>query len=98
MNDPLFNDFPPVSSKQWKQKIQADLRGADYNESLVWKSTEGINVKPFYHRDEISSPYLNIPGQPDNWSIGQCVFIDDETVAGRLAAEAITKGADAIYF
>src|SRR5690606_33540084 len=60
--------------------------------------TEGINVKPFYHRDEISSPYLNIPGQPDNWSIGQCVFIDDEAVAGRLAAEAITKGADAIYF
>lgn len=98
MNDSLFNDFPPVSSKQWKQKIQADLRGADYNESLVWKSPEGINVKPFYHRDEISSPFLNIPGQPDNWSIGQCVFIDDETVAGRLAADAITKGADAIYF
>ena len=43
----LFEDFDEVSAKQWKQKIQYDLKGADYNDTLVWKSPEGINVKPY---------------------------------------------------
>ena len=52
MSKHLFNEFEPVSSKQWKQQIQYELKGADYNETLVWESPEGIKVKPFYHADE----------------------------------------------
>ena len=52
MSKHLFNEFKPVSSKQWKQQIQYELKGADYNETLVWESPEGIKVKPFYHADE----------------------------------------------
>src|SRR5690606_41939093 len=48
----LFDEFPEVSAKQWKQQIQFDLKGADYNDTLVWESLEGIKVKPFYHNDE----------------------------------------------
>ena len=48
----LFNEFSPINSKQWKQKIQHDLKGADYNDTLIWKTKEEINVKPFYHEDE----------------------------------------------
>ena len=48
----LFSEFEAVSSKQWKQQIQYELKGADYNETLVWESPEGIKVKPFYHIDE----------------------------------------------
>ncbi len=98
MSSPLFNDFQPVSSKQWKQKIQFDLKGADYNETLIWKSPEGIDVKPFYHSDEIKDPFLKIPGHPQHWNVGQSIFIDDEAVAGRLAADAINRGAEAVYF
>jgi hypothetical protein len=38
----LFDDFDPVSSKQWKQKIQFELKGADYNETLIWNSPETL--------------------------------------------------------
>jgi methylmalonyl-CoA mutase len=34
MTTNLFEDFDPISSKQWKQKIQFEL-GADYNETLI---------------------------------------------------------------
>jgi methylmalonyl-CoA mutase len=44
MTKSLFDDFNPVSVKAWKQKIQLDLKGADYNDSLIWKSAEGIDV------------------------------------------------------
>ncbi len=47
----LFREFDPLSTKAWKQKIQADLKGADYNEHLIWNTEEGIDVLPFYHRD-----------------------------------------------
>lgn len=43
----LFDDFNPISSKQWKQKIQFELDGADYNETVIWNSPEDIQVKPF---------------------------------------------------
>ena len=48
----VFDDFDPISSKQWKQKIQFELKGADYNETLIWNAPEDIQVKPFYHKDE----------------------------------------------
>ncbi len=48
----LFEDFNPISSKQWKQKIQFELDGADYNQTVIWNSPEDIQVKPFYHDDE----------------------------------------------
>jgi methylmalonyl-CoA mutase len=67
----LFNDFDEVSAKQWKQQIQFELKGADYNETLVWQSPEGINVKPFYHQDDFNRDFQPIPGQPESWKIAQ---------------------------
>lgn len=94
----LFNQFDPVSAKQWKQQIQADLKGADYNETLVWQSPEGVHVKPFYHPDTAAKPFSPIPGQPANWTIAQSVFIDDAAIANSLANNALERGAEAIFF
>ena len=48
MDNFLFDEFDTVTPAAWKQKIQVDLKGEDYNETLIWKSNEGIDVKPFY--------------------------------------------------
>ena len=47
MSNFLFEEFQTVSSKEWKQKIQVDLKGADYNKTLLTKTNEGITIKPF---------------------------------------------------
>lgn len=96
MNKFLFSEFDPVSAKQWKQKIQVDLNGADYNNTLVWQSAEGINVKPFYHAEDAKSAPKPVPGHPNQWSIAQDVFIDDESIANNLMLDAIKRGAEAI--
>ena len=98
MSDFLFKGFDDVSAKQWKQKIQYDLKGLDYNETLVWQSAEGINVKPFYHADDFSQPFQSIPGQPKSWEIAQQVFIDDEVIANGIAVDSLNRGAQAIIF
>ena len=98
MSEFLFNEFDEVSAKQWKQKIQYDLKGADYNETLVWQSPEGINVKPFYHQDDFSKEFQPIPGQPESWKIAQEIFIDEEAIANKIALNALNRGAESIIF
>ena len=98
MSEFLFEEFEGVSAKQWKQKIQFDLKGADYNETLVWQSPEGINVKPFYHPDDFDNEFSPIPGQPEKWKIAQKIFIDDEKIANNIALDALKRGANAIIF
>ena len=81
----LFSEFPEVSAKQWKQKIQMDLKGADYNETLVWESLEGINVKPFYHPEDLENiPTYSLPKNHD-WSVGQSIYAGDAQKANAKA-------------
>lgn len=92
----LFDEFEGVSAKAWKQKIQMDLKGADYNDTLIWQSPEGIHVKPFYHPDDFTDSFEPVPGQPRRWEVVQQVFIDDETIANKLSLEGLERGAEAL--
>ena len=38
--------FPPVTTAEWEARARRDLKGADYEERLVWRTGEGIAVKP----------------------------------------------------
>ena len=93
----LFKDFPEVSAKAWKQKIQFDLKGADYNETLVWESLEGIKVKPFYHADDIDTSKLT-DLNTGSWNIGQVIFVGNAAAANKKAKSALEKGAESIVF
>src|SRR5690606_42065052 len=92
----LFGEFGPISSKQWKQQIQFELKGADYNETLVWNSPEDIKVRPFYHYDEAvtnaTSPRKNA------FSICQDIFVHDVEKSAYRAKDSISRGAESIRF
>ncbi|WP_324069912.1 MAG: methylmalonyl-CoA mutase subunit beta [Flavobacterium sp.] len=100
-NHNLFSDFEAVSSKQWKQQIQYELKGADYNETLVWESPEGIKVKPFYHADDSeASETVNldaiIPTKP--FAIVQNIFVHDVQKSNARALETLQRGAESVRF
>ena len=97
MADNLFNGFEPVSSKQWKQQIQYELKGADYNETLVWESPEGIKVKPFYHNDE-SETKFEIASNENAFSILQNIFVHDVKKSNERASDTLNRGAESIRF
>ncbi len=98
MSKPLFNDFESVSSKAWKQKIQVDLKGADYNDTLIWKTNEGIDVKPFYHSDEFESLPETSTTKATEWKISQNIDAANESEANTKALDAISRGAEHITF
>ena len=107
-NEKLFSTFPPVTKAEWEERIMADLKGADYQKKLVWKTSEGFDVKPYY-RDEDTQGIgtLNVlPGEfpfvrgnntrSNDWEIRQDIETDDETESNRLAVDAIKRGATGI--
>ena len=93
----LFTEFNPISTKQWKQQIQFELKGADYNETLVWESPEGIKVKPFYHFDETTAKVAtDAPDAP--FSILQNIFVHDVQKSNARALNTLQRGAESIRF
>ena len=92
----LFNDFDTITAAAWKQKIQVDLNGLDYNESLIWKSNEGIAVKPFYTKEDRHLSKISLPDV--DYNICQTIFVDNIEIANKLALDSIERGATAIQF
>lgn len=93
----LFDDFNPVSSKQWKQKIQFELDGADYNKTLLWNSPEDIQVKPFYHKDEFVGA-SNVHTKASEFRICQNIFVHDLAKSNLRAINSVNRGAESIRF
>lgn len=93
----LFDDFDPVSSKQWKQKIQFELDGADYNQTLVWNSPEDIQVRPFYHGDEFKG-IAAVHTKASQFKICQNIFVHDLAKSNLRALDSIERGAESIRF
>jgi methylmalonyl-CoA mutase len=106
----LFEEFPPVTTEAWEQLIQSDLKGADYEKKLVWKTDEGFDVRPYYREENLQDlGYLeSMPGEfpfvrgnrttRNNWSIRQDFLNADLEEANRLALDAIDRGVNAVGF
>ncbi len=90
----LFQDFQKVSSKAWKQKIQVDLKGLDY-QTLITKTLENIDIKPFYHYDD----YIAFEqAAPASFKISQSLQIHTAKVANNIARKALKNGTDVFTF
>lgn len=93
----LFDEFLSVSAKEWKQKIQFDLKGADYNETLVWEAPEGIKVKPFYHSDDAVGTPNNLTST-SIWKVGQAIYAGSSAMANEKGLNALQRGVESLSF
>ena len=109
-NDKLFNEFPPVSTEVWEELIQKDLKGADYDKKLVWKTDEGFKVRPYYRAENLNSinyadtlpnefPFVRgMKLHDNNWEVVQEVGATNPEAANKIAVHALQKGATMIAF
>ena len=106
----LFSDFSPVSTQEWMDKITVDLKGADFEKKLVWKTNEGFKVKPFYRQEDLEGlktteglpgqyPYIRGIKKDDNtWFIRQDIAVNDAAEANAKALDILNKGVDSLGF
>lgn len=92
----LFDEFRAISAKEWKQKIQADLKGADYNATLIYKSNDGIDVKPFYHQEMIKEGSW-VPKNPANWNICEKIYVASEKPSIGKIKNVLSRGAESLW-
>ncbi|WP_444341334.1 methylmalonyl-CoA mutase small subunit [Phocaeicola plebeius] len=106
----LFSDFSPVSTQEWMDKIMVDLKGADFEKKLVWRTNEGFKVKPFYRQEDLEGlktteglpgqyPYIRGIKKDDNtWFIRQDINVNDAAEANAKALDILNKGVDSLGF
>jgi methylmalonyl-CoA mutase len=106
----LFDQFPPVTTEAWMEKISTDLKGADFSKKLVWKTNEGFDVNPFYRAEDIENlPYINsLPGRfpfirgkktlNNEWFIRQDILVQKYSDANRKALSILNRGVDSLGF
>ncbi|MFQ3579635.1 MAG: methylmalonyl-CoA mutase subunit beta, partial [Bacteroidales bacterium] len=105
----LFSDFSPVTSEIWKNKIISDIKGADYNKRMVWKTLEGFDVQPFYtseHLDNVAYldslpgtfPFVRGKRTHNSWYIRQDIEVQSIEQANKKALTLINKGVTSLGF
>ena len=106
----LFKDFPAISIEAWEEKIKQDLKGVDYEKKLVWKSPEGISVKPYYRSEHLEQlgyldsrpgefPYTRGFGKyGSKWDIREDILVKQPEKANLKAIRVLEKGATALGF
>ncbi len=50
----LFDQFAPVTPEEWRAKAEVDLKGADFEKKMVWRTNEGFNAQPLYRSVDIA--------------------------------------------
>ena len=105
----LFTEFPPVPTEKWEEVITADLKGADYERKLVWKTGEGFNVRPYYRAENLEGikflgsqagefPYVRGTHAHNRWRVHQTVSVVCPKEANAEARKILNAGVDSLGF
>ena len=104
----LFTDFPPVSTSEWKEKVITDLKGADFDKKLVWRTKEGFNVQPMYRSENLEGinvetlpnefPFVRGTKADNVWLVRQDIDAKDAKAANAKARDILNKGVDSLGF
>lgn len=106
----LFGEFAAPSKQEWLDKIQVDLKGADFEKKLVWRTDEGFSMQPFYTREDVKDlktqdsmpgefPFVRGNKKNDNtWFVRQNIDVEDAKAANAKALDILNKGVNSLGF
>ena len=106
----LFSDFTAPTRQEWLDKINIDLKGADYQKKMVWRTNEGFSMEPFYRKEDLDGmaqtnslpglyPYLRGNKTDNNrWYVRQNIKVEDPATANAKATDLLNKGVTSLGF
>lgn len=109
-NEKLFQEFVAPTKQEWLDKIEVDLKGADFQKRLVWRTNEGFNVQPFYRREDVEKLQtpLSLPGEypfvrgnkkhDNEWYVRQNIVATSAKEANQKALDVLNKGVTSLGF
>ncbi|MEG2227414.1 MAG: methylmalonyl-CoA mutase family protein [Odoribacter sp.] len=109
-NCKLFSEFAPNTMQEWIDKVTADLKGADFNRKLVWRTNEGFNVQPMYRLENMKDlknldcfpgefPFVRGNKKNNNeWYVRQDIVVENVAAANKKALDVLNKGVNSLGF
>ncbi len=105
----MFDQFPGISYDEWRAKVEADLKGADFNKKLVWRTNEGFNVEPIYRAEDTADlkttdtlpgeyPFVRGTRTDNNWLTRQEIIGATPEEANAVALDVLGKGVTSLGF
>ena len=106
----LFADFTAPTRQEWRDKIEVDLKGADYEKKMVWRTNEGFSMQPFYRKEDVDQlatvnalpgefPYVRGNKKDNNqWFVRQNIEETDAKAANAKALDILNKGVGSLGF
>ncbi len=104
----LFSDFNPVTTQQWIDVIEKDLKGADFKK-LIRKTIDGIEFQPFYRKENTENlatlnssankfPFIRGYKLNNEWAVRQDFVFDNFAKALNDVENASEKGINIVGF
>lgn len=96
----FMNDFKEITYQDWKEQIITDLKGKDFEETLVWNSEENIKIQPFYMQNALENNLsftFNVIESTTNWLINEQIDVTDID-ANQQALSALKGGCNSLVF
>ncbi|MDR2840873.1 MAG: acyl-CoA mutase large subunit family protein, partial [Paludibacter sp.] len=105
----FIQDFPAVPTQEWLAVVTKDLKGADFDKKLVWKTNEGFKVNPFYRAEDIAAlqtidskpglfPYIRGTKKTNDWYVRQNLKVSCPIEANKKALDVLSKGVTSLAF
>lgn len=110
VNQKLFGEFAPNTMQEWVDKVTVDLKGADFNKKLVWRTNEGFNVQPMYRLENMKDlknldcfpgefPYVRGNKKDSNdWYVRQDIVAENVAEANKKALDVLSRGVNSLGF
>ncbi|MDR0310276.1 MAG: methylmalonyl-CoA mutase family protein [Acidobacteriota bacterium] len=83
-------DFPAVSTEEWEAVIAKDLKGADYEKKLAWRTEEGFSARPYYRGENLAGIKTQLEHRRENrgWEIREQFQPSADAIRADLLHEA----------
>lgn len=98
----LFEDFQPHSKEVWKNQAIKDLKGKDFDQTLIWQAEGDLRIEPYYNHEDLSSLPIELVQSAQNnaiiatWHNREKIIFSTEKATNQLILEAIEWGADSV--
>lgn len=97
-NNLLFAEFNPVTKREWMDKVNIDLKGADLNKRLVWKNLSKIDIQPFYNAEDKQTLLNNTGENSSSLTNYRLIKVKSAKKGNILAVKALAEGIDGLLF
>ena len=93
-------EFPAVTTEAWEAVIAKDLKGADYEKKLVWRTEEGFSARPYYRGENLAGLQAQLGKRREKrgWEICEDFQPSESAVRADLLHEAGATAVEELGF